>query len=227
MAEIIQIFCVVRRLLAPDSFPWPLLILPTNLQTLKERYKFSDVGQQPALAEGTQGGVVANAGEFVHSGSLIPIQQLLIGPNLIQIQAGADDKTSDLFYADLLKWFREIQQSGSETKEYAKSFQSIVVARLAVDFAEMLSPKLRKFLKEKVDPALKVRDAEVEMLLQGLSWRVSYTAKNPDYMYIPKIFTLEPRSGSKLSDRLYYTASPTDYATHIKLLNEFENAFKE
>ena len=42
-----------------------------------------------------------------------------------------------------------------------------------------------------------------------------------------KSFTIEPRIGVSLKEKRFFTSSPTDSKTHIKLISEFEKKLKK
>jgi hypothetical protein len=220
MAEIIQVFTVVRRIFPSDAIPWQVISLPTNLQRLKERYKFADSTQGPQVGESAP--LIFGNGEFNESGLLRPIQQLVLEPTVIQHQTNTDDKGAAAFYASLLDWFSEIKGTQVMLVEKKRAFQTIIVAKLDVEFDQMISEEMKQFIQAQVLPAVSQPDADVRIELQSLSWKVSYEATGREYIYLPKAFTLEPRVGSNFGDRVYYTISPTSYATHLKLLTDFE-----
>jgi hypothetical protein len=223
MAEIIQVSTVVRRLLSPDSYPWQTIVLPTNLQRLKERYKFSELVQVPSQGDNSQ--IIASGGEFDNSGLLCSIQQLSIEPSVIQVHTNTDDLGAHSFYTDLMTWFSEIKGSQVAPSERAKTFQTIIIAKLEADMDQVFSRKLSTYITDTVTEAVSLPDVSAEIAIQSLSWKVSYRPKSGELLYLPKVFTVEPRVGSNLRDRIYYTVSPTDYATHVKLLIEFEKSF--
>lgn len=223
MAEVLQVFTVARRILSPDSVPWQLVNLPSNLQMLKERYKFTEVVQGPTATEIAP--IVGAAGEFAYSGSLRAIQQLIIEPQIVQLQTNTDDKGSDAFYADLLKWFSSIKGTEVVPVERKRTFQTIVIAKIDVCLNDLISEKMRHFIDEKVSSALSVEDADVDIQLQNLSWKVSYKPRTAEFVYLPKVFTIEPRNGTTPNERVFYTVSPADYSVHMKLLEDFERQF--
>jgi hypothetical protein len=219
MAEILQVFTIVRRLLPPDSLPWQLLVLPSSVEKLRNRYKFQVTQIDPT----TPNQLTASIGEFVDSGVPRPIQQLVIEPNVIQFQTATDSDKADLFYLDLLRLFEELDPSRTvKIEEYTKTFQTIVVAKLKTPFDRIFSEKMRKFLEHDVGPRVKLPDTEAQLSLQQLSWRIAYSTHSENYLYMPKLLTIEPRQGSKLSDCVYYTMSPSDFKTHLELLEAFE-----
>jgi hypothetical protein len=223
MAEIIQVYTVARRVFQPDSVPWPLITLPTNLQKLKERYKFGELVQGPEVGEICP--IIATAGEFSNSGLLSPVQQVIMEPNMIQTQTASDDKGEAILFSDLVSWFGELKGGALTLAERAKTFQTIAIVKIDVDFTEMVSEKMLSYLSEAVAPAIKTSDADAEIELQSLSWRISYRSHSTDIAYLPKAFAIEPRNGTSASEKVYYTISPTDYTTHMKVLSEFEKRF--
>ena len=110
-------------------------------------------------------------------------------------------------------------------QQYTTTYQTIAIVKLGVPFEALLSERLREFLAKKAQPMLNLPDAESHIQLAHLSWQVTFKTDSSDYIYQPKALALEPRMGSKPSDNLYYTQSPTDFAGHMELLQEFEAMF--
>jgi hypothetical protein len=89
----------------------------------------------------------------------------------------------------------------------------------------MFSDPVRRFLNEDVAPKVKLPDADAQIALERLGWKITYKTQSTDYLYLPKVLTIEPRAGSNPSEMLYYTQSPTDFKTHKDLLEAFEKSF--
>jgi hypothetical protein len=229
MAEVVQLFTIARRLFAPESIPWSQLTTPSNLSRLEQKYKFAQLVQPQMLQGGaTQLQVIGANGEYRHGGSLIGIQNLSIEPNVIQLQVSAETQKADLFFADLAAFLEELR-SASRIKldEYKKSYQTVAVVKLRVSYDKIFSPNMGDYLTESVMPRLKLPDGDPHIRLAALSWVVTYRTESTDAAYLPKVLTIEPRAGSKIEDRIYYTISPTDSQTHIGLLEEFERKLGE
>jgi hypothetical protein len=214
VAEILEIFSSSRRLYAPDSLPWPQLASSSGVEKLRERYRFGNV--QPFTT--TQ--LIAQGGEFAAEKRSIPVQNLVLQPNSVEYQIAGKTVDGEAFYTDLVRCIGEIGRF--EATEYAKTFQTVAIAKLAVHFDQLFSPKMLKYLTQAAVPAFEIHQAEPHVQLGSLSWVVSYQTKTTDFFYHPRAFTIEPRAGSRVEDRLYYTLSPTDSESHVTLLRQFE-----
>ncbi len=223
MAEIAQVFTIARCLYSPDSVPWAQLLLPTNIGQLTERYRFNGVRQMEAVGGGGTVQLICTGGQFSSSGTMQAVQQLIIEANVAQCQVAGNTEDAEAFLGNLEHFFEEVDPAKKGLlNQYTRTYQTVAIARLNVPFDAMLSDKMQQYLAENVIPKLQIRDAKAHVKLANLSWQVIYNSEGADYMYLPKVLTIEPRAGSKLSDRIYYTFSPTDFETHKKLLEEFE-----
>jgi len=224
--EVKQVFTIVRRLYSPVSVPWNELLLSTNLGRLGETYKFKEIGQVAADGLDAATAVVAKSGEFSVSDTVLPVVQLAIQPNLVEAQLATETEGADAFLRDLERFLKGLDPNkNAELQPYTTTHQTIAIVKLQVPFEALLSDRLREFLAKKAQPMLKLPDAEAHIRLTHLNWQVTFQTDSNDYIYQPKALALEPRAGSKPSDNLYYTHSPTDFATHMKLLQEFEATF--
>jgi len=220
MAQILQEFTIVRRILPPDSLPWPLLVLPSVIDRLRERYKFEEVSK----AEGEKQAIVGRNGEIVISGAPRGIQLLAFEPNIVHTQSSGGANVAEGLFEDIGVFVHELDPSRTMSLEYTKTFQTIAVAKLSVPFEAIFSEKFLQYQHNTLTKTLALPDGRPEINLASLSFRVSYATNKTNFVYLPKPLTIEPRSGSKLSDQIYYTQSPTDPDTHRKLLEELEQA---
>jgi hypothetical protein len=228
MAEILNVSTVERHLFGPDAIPWQHLKLPSNLQKLQERYKFSVVRQ----GVDPQGNVIelrTAGGEFTQEDLPNAIEYLALTPNVVEFQLSVTSENSGFFFDDLKCLLTEIDPNPASLKEreYAKTYRTMVTARLAVPFEALLSERLNRFIRESAEPKVRLPDASAEVTLEHLSWKVIYKTKGTDYEYLPKQLTIEPRAGSNPKEQLYYTQSPTEFKAHMEMLVEFERRFAE
>jgi len=228
MPEILQTFTIERRLYPPDAIPWAVLLTESNVQRLRERYKFNvltqDLGPNAAVAR-----LVGTTGEFSALNGRQVVQQLVIEPTVLQAQTSGGSDVADGFIADLVEALCEIGNNRmlAETPEVARTYQTIAIAKLSLPFESLVSEKLRTYLDTDVKPKVKLPNSEPEIRLQNLSWSVLYKMESTDFQYFPKVITIEPRQGSKPSDMTYYTVSPTDSKTHLELLKKLESRFSK
>jgi hypothetical protein len=226
MSDVLQIFTIKRLLYPPDAIPWALLQAESNLQRLRERYKFKLFTQELG-PNGPTARLNGANGEFSTKKGLQAIQQLIVEPTVLQAQISGGSDVADAFLGDLIEALSEIGNSRIlvETLETTHTYQTIAIVRLRLPFERLLSERLHGYLSEEMKPKLVLPDGEPEIVLQNLSWTVRYKMETTDFQYLPKLITVEPRQGSKPSDMIYYTVSPTDSKTHLELLNSLESRF--
>jgi hypothetical protein len=226
MAEIIKVSTIERHLFAPDAIPWMQLRVPSNLQKLQERYKFGEV-RQGTDPSGNLVQLMGVGGEFTITEVPRAVEQLIMEPNVIQFQIGASSDESQEFFEDITNSLIEIDPNKifSSAQERTKTYQTVVTARLGVPSDALFSDPVRRFLKEDVSPRIKLPDADAQIALERLAWKITYRTQSTDFLYLPKTLTIEPRAGSNPSEMLYYTQSPTDFKTHKGLLEAFERSF--
>jgi hypothetical protein len=197
------------------------------MQRLREHYKFTGAGAGVAVAGGLQ--LIVSAGEFLAEGlsTPVPIQQVAFSPNTIEVQLLGETKAAEQLQNDLVNFLAEVSgRQGTSFPEYTRSVQTVAIAKLDVPAEALFSEKLNRYVSQAAAPAFKLEDAESHVQLAHMQWVVNYTRSTTDYSYEPKLFTIEPRFGSRPDDRIYYTQSPTDSETHRRLLEQFEEMLR-
>jgi hypothetical protein len=226
MAEIIRVSTIERLLFKPDAIPWPQVVLQSTFQKLQERYKFGAI-QQGVDASGRLIQVIAARGEFLLKGASQAVEQLILEPIAIQFQIAVSSDEAREFLSDIRSLIAELDPNGifSSATERTTTYQTQAVAKLAVPYEALYSEPLRRFLRESAATMLKPPDADLQILPDKLGWNVLYKTQSADYVYLPKVLTIEPRTGSNSSEMLYFTQSPTDFRGHKDLLESFERCF--
>jgi hypothetical protein len=226
MAEIVNVSTIERHLFGPDAIPWQHLKLPSNLQKLQDRYKFPEIRQG---VDGQENVIQLKAagGEFLIEEVPRAVEHLLLEPNAVEFQLSVGSDKSGLFFEDLVRLLVEMDpnRAFSNQREYVRTYQTIVTARLSIPFEALLSEPLRRFLRESVPQRVSLPDSVADIRLERLGWKISYKTQSTEFLYRPKHLTIEPRAGSDPEEQLYYTQSPTEFKTHIEMLEEFEKSF--
>ena len=227
MAELIQVFTIVRKLFLPDVVPWPSLLTESNLEKLRVRYRFTELMDQsnnPVGGAGPQ--IFAQKGEFLINGLPVLVEQFIVQPVVLQFQIACRSDLADEFVADLGRFFLEIDPNKTydKTRELATTYQTIAIAKLSASFDTMFSERFSKFLAETLKPRVAPPDTSVDIRLQNVRWVVTYKPQTADYTFLPKALAIEPRQGSRPEEMTYFTQSPTDFETHMALLSSLEQA---
>ena len=224
MPEIIEVFTVQRRLFAPEALPWTYLAIESSRQRLQERYRFGGVNLLPDPTQNSQQ-IVATLGEFSREKGSHPVQQLLLGPNFIEFQITGPSDVADALFDNLALFIAEVDPGRSLVRdaEYAKTYQTVAIAKLNFPYEALISEPLREVLLS-MRTWLTREDAEVKIQLQNLAWKVMYQPKETTVQYLARELRIEPREGSRPKDNLYYTQSPSDFKTHVEILDAIEKA---
>lgn len=222
MPEIIEVFTVQRRLFAPEALPWTYLATESSRQRLQERYRFGGVNLFPDPTQNSQQ-IVATLGEFKQENGAHPIQQLLLGPNFVEFQITGPSDVADALFDNLALFIAEVNPARSLVRdaEYAKTYQTVAIAKLNFPREALIPESLREVLRS-IPTRLTREDAEVKIQLQNLAWKVMYQPKETTVQYLARELRIEPREGSRPEDNLYYTQSPSDYKTHLEILEAVE-----
>lgn len=221
--EIVSVTTMIRCLFRPDVVPWTDMLAPSNRAKLQSRYKFNEV-RQVADPNGNPVQFLFIGGEFSLKGTPRAVEQLVFEPVAIQFQLVTNSDEANSFLEDIFVALAEFRPGGSFSWSLVqtKVYQTTAVARLAVKQTALISEEFRRFIEETASKSVDLPSANAQITLERLGWRVSYQTQSADFLYLPKALTIEPRSGSKPSDQLYFTQSPTEYKKHIELLAEFE-----
>ncbi len=227
MAKIIQTFTVLRKVFLPDVLPWPYLLAESNLEKIRTRYKCGQLMQNLGPL-GVPSQVASPTGEFTVGETTLLLEQLIIEPTVLQFQISGNSDQADEFAKDLGTILREIDpdKKYSEERELTKTYQTIAIVKLSFPYDALFSKTFSRYLNQSMIPRLKPKDAELEVRLSNLRWTVSYRANTTDFLYLPKLLVIEPRQGSRPDDMLYFTQSPTDFRTHMHLVEALEKTVK-
>ncbi len=221
--EITSVTTTIRCLFRPDVIPWPDMLAPSNRAKLQTRYKFNEV-RQAADPNGNPVQFLFVGGEFpFFKGTPRAVEQLIFEPVAIQFQLVMNSDEANSFLDDFSLVLAEIHPGGSFwSLAKTKVYQTTAVARLAVKHTSLIAEDFQRFIEETASKSVNLPDAKAQITLERLGWRVTYETQSADFLYLPKALTIEPRSGSKPSDQLYFTRSPVEYKKHLELLAEFE-----
>ncbi len=106
MAEILQEYTIARRILPPDTLPWPQLVLASVIEKLRDRYKFEEVGR----AEEPNEPIVGKMGEFVVDAIPQAVQLLALEPNVVHTQTTGGSAIAEALFEDIGEFIRELSQ---------------------------------------------------------------------------------------------------------------------
>ncbi len=172
-------------------------------------------------------------GETKIGKSIKVIDSLSIEPKRIWFTFVGTSKEANLFYESLKGIVVQFDQNQvfRSSKPLTKIEQTVCSVNLDVDFRNIFADKFNNYLNKTVMEGLssKLTTAHIKGMIFYTD--ISYQIKDPSLIshnitLYPTYFSIQPRVDTPLEEKRFYTMSPTDSDTHLKLLEEFERLFK-
>lgn len=218
MLDFTDFISSARYLYRPNGLPLTQLLMKSNLDRLNATFRFQN---QQSGVDINLFQLLCSAGEFEG----IPIVQLSIEAVAINLAISGEKDDLDRVYNAVLGFLVSIDpKKRMETPQlYTTTYQAQSSVHLSFSADHLISPVLMKFVND-CKPAFEVpsKDSNTVIKLSNLAFEVSFTSRTPDYVYLPKLLRIEPRTGSRPEDRLYFVQTPTDSTEHIRLVEELD-----
>jgi hypothetical protein len=212
-----------------DEIPLSNLLPQEHLERLGRLFGFRNV--EIAKTAG-QVGIVFEHGVFdteLHSRA---IDKLEISERKIVLTVEGTSENADELLAELEAHLLDLSNAEGEQLLHPilESHESEIVAQLDFSVEDLLSPTYFDFVRNTVQQEANSDIASATIQPVTLQFRVDYLLKDESIQeqrisLSPKVFSLEPRRGSLLADRIYYSKAPFDTDTHLRLLKELETRF--
>lgn len=236
MKDIADLTVTEIRFFSMDIVPLNSLLTITNVKTLTTPYAFKNV----ELAQDDNKNYTAlhlKTGEFKHDKKIYPVDLLIIEKARIILRIKGDSDIARLFYNEIHTLLIDMDQYGlyKKNEPIAIDRDTSCVAHLDIDYMDIFSEAFRAFLEKDTVAALKTaagKKLDVRQLVpKTLSFNVNYEARNSILAELnignfPKSLVIEPRIGVSFKEKRFFTASPADSKTHIKLISDFEKKLK-
>jgi len=216
-----------------DTIPFNFLLIFTNLQKLTKTLKFKSI-ETPEDENKNILSLTMTTGEFHHNDTIYPVEKLMIERNRILVAIKADSDVTDNFCQTIIKFLSEIDpyKRIHDTNKKIRTYITNCIVTLDFDHMQLFSPKFRTFIHKNVTKACSsaISDvARVHIEPRNLSFNIVYShlkksLVDPDFQISSKLLTIEPRVGTNPRERRFFTSSPTNSKTHIKLLQDLEKA---
>ncbi len=225
MKDIVDLTVAQVRVYPVDALPFVNLRAPANVKAIKETFHFANVFADPMGAQ-----VTYNNGTFESRGKSVSILAFAIEQRRTQIQVRGHSAMADAFNAAV---WNALAGPGKRAKfpepePLVKVEETTCVATLDIDFDELIAPQLLRFIMTEAKERLRTSFGTPKSIaFKGLSFEVKYATKDSsleehDVVLSNKLLTIEPRAGTPMRERRFYTASPTDSETHLALLEKLE-----
>lgn len=212
-----------------EEIPMLELLHPQGTNEVKELFSFSG-------AEPTQGGDGRPAFQFILGKSIqdekqVTINSIRVEDRKIIILVNGTSEEADIAWDQLRDLFSKMSKVEDdaflEPKLIAR--ESVIVANINIAIEDLVNPNFLKFVNHDVAEAAKSKIADAWSQLDLLLFKISYEPSNRNLEEARlgmsrKDFSISPRAGYSLSEKIYVSAGPFDTDTHINLIQNFENS---
>ena len=229
MKNIRDISVVQIRIFDFDVLPF----LKFNTYTFLEDFitKFRFMGELPKLGSDK---LQLSKGELKTEEKIIPIINLEIEPTKISFRVNGSSSDANIFYQAIAEIIISCQgdKLSNSIEPLVCVEQTTCIVELDLDIKSCLSDSILQFAGNNLIHATSNDNAASFLKGFKLSFEIGYNIndsmlKDKGVTFLPKYFTVEPRIGTSLKEKKYFTSSPTDSDTHIRLIKELEARLKE
>ena len=226
MKEISHIEVKQIRIFKADQIPYSSLVTATPIQDIVNSF---GCGMDNQFSSGLR----FIRGEYKTKKKNLTIEELTIQPQRIYFSVNGDSQDADQFYKELGKLISRYDYGKffSPDKYLTKTEETSCVANLDIKHEKMFNKQFLNYVQRDIPEIVSDNNAEAFLSFFNVRFKYKYNVRNPvirehGVTFTDKYFIMEPREGSVLGDSRYYTHSPTDSNTHLKLIEEIENKFK-
>ena len=223
--------CVTQvRIFQEDVIPYQVFSIANKLKQLKDYYQFS--GEEvpfPLHEPQTPKLILFKAGESKLEKETLIINLLAFEGRKITLEIGGKSEGADKVFLDLANFINQLAGLDllNEGKCLVKTEETKCNVTLDIDFWDVFDEKMKEFIKN--DLYLACERPTLSISPKTLSFEIIFE-QDPELQkhnvsFAPKHLTVEPRANVPLENRVFYTHSPFDSETHLRLVKSFEDIF--
>ena len=214
------------RIFKVNEIPYLSLNTPTSIDDILASFGFS-------LDTGFREGLRFVTGEYKTKDKNLMLVELTIQPQKIYFSINSDSEDADLFYKELSELISKYDYDNAFIHDsyIVKTEETCCVADLDIKHEKIFSKEFLNYVKKNMPKIVSNKNAGAFLNSFTLRFKYRFDIENPTIKkygvtFSDKYLIIEPREGSALEDLKYFTVSPTDSITHLKLLSSIERKFK-
>lgn len=226
MKNITDLIVTQDRLFATDIIPFRFINTESAINKIKQAFNIKEV-------ESLTDKVNFSKGEVYIGKKLNIVESLSIETKRIWFNIVGTSKDANFFYDSLRTIIIQFDQNHlfKKSKPLIKIEQTVCNANLDIDFRNIFVRKFLDYLNKLVIENCSSNSAEAYTSQLSFFTNIFYKIKDPKLIahnlpLYPTQFIIAHRADTPPEERRFYTISPTDSDTHLKLLEEFEKLFK-
>lgn len=232
MKEITDLTVTQVRVFAVDTIPFRRMGTKSCTDRIKNDFRINEV--RTDLVSPGVGSIVFEIGELEQEGSTIVTNRIVVEPRRIILDVAGTSRQASQVYALLLKSM-ESTTGMNLTKLRSPMIVSETtqcVAALEFPFDSLLADSFTRFIHDSVTKTASTKIAKASLTPLVLEFQVNYDVKAKTLIehkisLSPKRLTIAPRGSTPLEQKRYFTSSPFDSDTHLRLLQDLERALAQ
>ena len=221
MENVTGMVVMQTRVFAPDIVPYRLIVTPLGTNLLKQTLGFRDASWNQENWD-----YVFQDGTFEYRSITVPIIWLGFNDRRILIQVQGDSDAALAAYSSVRGLLTDLAPDFQNPEPLLFSQETSCSVKLDFEWTSLLSTALVEQVNKR---AKEVSTEEIGMAVKGLTLRFTLGAARKselltDYgiTIFDQTIAIEPKANVPLSERVYFTYSPCDSDTHLKLVTELE-----
>jgi len=227
MKDVTELTVSQVRIFPSDCLPFTYLALESNAKVVKDALQF-DRFQTSAVP------IIFENGSFEQGGRTVLVSSLTVEPRRTILKVLGNSEEASAAHALFENALRRFDPRGSDSSydRIVLTEETSCVATLDVSYDELFSSSLSRFLGTVARERLTTEYASPTQIgLKRLSFEVRYepsdaSIRDHDVMISQKLITIEPRAGTPLKERRFFSSTPADSSTHLALLEALEQQLR-
>ncbi|HPA63285.1 MAG TPA: hypothetical protein PLC67_04975 [Spirochaetota bacterium] len=189
--------------------------------------------QMSSLPIQMQQPIILQNGEFNHKGKIYSIEQLVIEQRKIHFSIFANSDISNSFLEELLVLLKSFDTRESIGKyiPLIQTYETVCILPLNIKIEHLIT----NFDSDKINSIISKNNsngAKISIVPSSIKFQIKYNnipdkLNNNKITIADKALVIELRDMSDPKDQIYYTVSPTDFKTHMQLLESIEELHKK
>jgi len=221
MDTISNMYVIQGRTFAPDMVPYRLVITPYGTNLLKQALGFRDASWNQEISD-----YVFQDGTLDHKGIAIPVTWLGFNDRRIVIQVLGDSDAARAVYSSVRIVLAQLSPAFEGVEPLLLNEETSCSAHLDFAWTELLNPKLAALVSRKVKD---LSTKELRKVLKNVSIRFTIGSVTIDeelseygVSLTDQLIAVEPKAAVPFAEQLYFTYSPCDSDTHLRLVSDIE-----
>ena len=214
------------RIFEVNRIPYLSLNTPTSIEDILTSFSFN-------MDANFREGLRFVTGEYKTKDKNLMLMELTIQPQKIYFSINSSSEDADLFYEELSELILKYDYDNAFRLDsyIVKTQETCCVADLDIKHEKIFSKEFLNYVRKDMLKTVSNKDARAFLNSFTLRFKYRFDIENPTIKkygvtFSDKHLIIEPREGSTLEDLKYFTVSPTDSSTHLKLLSSIEKKFK-